>query len=109
MLQYNCSIINPNAFIMKRTLIIFPLMFIIALAGSAFTRHAQSAKSDQMIIYYYDSNWNTCDATEIEDGTCFSDNLGYICTVYIPGHGYQYVFQDGYGSTCYQPFYSYVP
>lgn len=62
-----------------------------------------------MIIYYYDPNWNACDATEIQVGTCFSDNLGYLCAVYIPRLGYQYVFQDGYGSTCYQPFYSYVP
>jgi hypothetical protein len=98
-----------NAFIMKRTRIIFPLLFFIALAGSAFTLHSHSAKKDQMIIYYYDPNWNTCDATEIEDGACFSDDLGYICMVYIPGLGYQYAFQDGFGSTCYQPFYSYVP
>jgi hypothetical protein len=94
---------------MKRTQLLFPLMFLVALGASAFSFHAKSAKSDQSIGYYYDPNWNTCDAIQLDDGKCMSDNLGYTCMEFIPGIGYQYVFQGVFGNTCYQPFYSYVP
>jgi len=94
---------------MKQTKLIFPLMFLVALAGSAFSLHGKPAKSDQMIAYYYDPVWNTCDATELDDSKCMSNNLGYNCMEFIPGLGYQYMFQAGFGNTCYQPFYSYVP
>ena len=94
---------------MKQTTLLFPLMFLIALAGSAFSRHEKTGKSDQMIAYYYDPVWNTCDAIELDDSKCMSNNYGYNCTEYIPGIGYQYMFQAGFGNTCYAPFYSYVP
>jgi len=85
-------------------------MFLIALAGSAFSQHSKAAQKKQMLAWYYDPNWNVCYETEIDnDGQCMSDNLGFVCEQYIGGLGYQYMFQAGFGSTCYAPYYSYVP
>lgn len=88
---------------------IFPLMFLVALGGSAFSRHSSSAKAGVIDAYYYDPNWNTCNEIQLDDQKCMSDNLGYVCMEYVDGIGYQYVYQAGFGNTCYQPFYSYVP
>jgi|GEM_PF-1907600 len=95
---------------MKRIQFIFPLVFLIALAVSAFSRHAtKSAAKWPMTAYYYDPNWNTCDEIELDDDKCYPDAVAYLCQEYIGGLGYEQMWQAGFGNTCYQPFYSYTP
>jgi len=82
-------------------------MFILALAGSAFTKQARSSKADLIVAYYEDPNYSTCDFVQLDDGKCIADNVGYPCTEYISGIGWSQMYQNGIGSVCYTPYYSY--
>lgn len=92
---------------MKRMQLIFPLVFLMALAGSAFSRHATTSARSQMLVYYEDPNWNTCVETEIDDDKCVTDPVGNQCQEYIGGIGQANMWQAGFGNTCYMPFYQY--
>lgn len=94
---------------MKRAKLIFPLMFLVALAGSAFTRYsASSSKKEVITAYYYDQGYGSCNTTSIDDGQCITDNVGSLCYMFVYDYGtYTLMFQNWLPSTCYQPFYSY--
>jgi len=94
---------------MKRMQLIFPLMFLLALGGSAFSRHVKSTPASTIDAWYYDPRWNVCNEVQLSDDKCFVDNLAYPCLEYIGGIGYTPMWQSGFGSTCYQPYYQYVP
>lgn len=95
---------------MKRAkLFLFPLLFIIALAGSAFTRQKASAAASYITAYYLD-NFGFCKAIVLSDGKCLTDNLNYVCTEYVPDLGKTTdMYQNNIGNTCFQPYYSYFP
>jgi hypothetical protein len=98
---------------MKKIKWLFPLMFLIALGGSAFTRStAGKAKKDVVNVYYQDS-YGYCDYTEIVDpnNNCVSYPLNYICSenVYWDGTGWTVMYQYGFTTVCAQPYYSYYP
>jgi len=82
-------------------------MFIIALAGSAFTRIANSSK-DVIPAFYYNSGYGICQTTSIVPGHCTVDNVGSLCYVFVFAYGnYSILYQNGIPFTCYTPFYSY--
>jgi len=91
---------------MKRLLL--PAIFVIALAGSAFTQfsHASSKFGTTM---YYKTSFGDCNYTYIIDANCVATQLNYICEEDITGYGWQTMLQQEVGSNCYQPFYSYYP
>lgn len=93
---------------MKRVKFIFPLMFLAASAGSAFTRFSSS--KEVIPAYYYDESYATCNTTSIQDGQCIVDNVGYICHQFVFEYGQDAdLYQYAIPSACYQPFYSYLP
>jgi hypothetical protein len=93
---------------MKRAKFIFPLVFLLALAGSAFTRYHKSAAKEVIPAYYFDDTWATCNTTSIDDGICIVDNVGEICNQYVYEYGqFTTLYQNGIPSGCYQPFYRY--
>jgi hypothetical protein len=95
---------------MKRVSLIFPLMFLVALAGSAFTQLKSSSTSKKATLtYYYDDNWAMCDGTAIVDGNCISDPVGYVCKEFVDSYGWAIMYQYGVPTGCFQPFYSYYP
>ena len=89
---------------MKR--ILFPAIFLVALSSAAFTRTSHATRSADEIGYYVD-NSGLCQPWEIDDYNCVADDLGYLCAENIPGVGWEIMCQDEFGSTCYQPYYSY--
>lgn len=92
---------------MKRVTLIFPLMFIVALAGSAFTQFSKSSK-EVIPAYYYNDAYAICQTTSIDAGTCIADNVGYICYAFVYEYGQNTIlYQYGIPSACYQPFYTY--
>jgi len=93
---------------MRKMKWLFPLLFGIALAGSAFTRLPAKATSSPMIAYYEDP-YGYCDATEVDDPNCTSDFLNYICyeDMVDDGTGWTVMYQMGFTTTCWQPYYSY--
>jgi hypothetical protein len=94
---------------MKRMKLIFPLMFIIALAGSAFSRQSTATKSRFVQAYYQDPWLDNCNSTQLVDGKCVVDPVGYICQENVLGLGPQDMYQSMIPSLCYQPYYSYTP
>lgn len=94
---------------MKCAKLIFPSMFILALASSAFTQRPSSQSKRDVTVYYEDNLHHTCNPYVISDGDCITDYAGYTCMVYIENTGnYVAVWQQGgFGLTCFQPYYSY--
>ena len=93
---------------MKRVKLNFPLVFLVALAGSAFTRYSRSSAKEVIPAYYYDNAYGTCNTTSIEDGQCMVDPVGGPCYQYVFDYGqYTLMYQNGVPSGCYMPFYSY--
>lgn len=95
---------------MKRVKILFPLMFILALAGSAFTQQVSSHSKRDVTVYYQDNLHHQCNSYVTTDGQCITDYASYQCTIYIQDVGtYMPVWQQGgLGLTCFQPYYSYT-
>jgi hypothetical protein len=82
-------------------------MFIVALAGSAFTRISNSSK-DVIPAYYYNSAYGLCKTTSIDPGQCIADDVGNLCYVFVFEYGkYSLLYQNGTPFNCYTPFYSY--
>lgn len=90
---------------MKR--FILPAMFIVALAGSAFTRYSRTASSDY--IGYYEDKFGNCQSFDISDYNCIMDALNYPCYEDVGIGTPQLMLQYEFGNTCYQPYYSYYP
>ena len=86
--------------------ILFPTLFLAALSSAAFTNSSHTTKSYSEIAYYYDAT-GMCQPWEVDDYNCVADDMGYLCTENIPGLGWEVMCQDEFGSTCYQPYYSY--
>jgi len=94
---------------MRKTKFIFPVLFIIALAGSAFTQQSKFAKKGYLIAYYENPWQGDCSTAQLIDAQCVSDPTGYTCTVNIIGSGSFVMYQYGLPGICYQPYYSYTP
>ncbi|HVU95411.1 MAG TPA: hypothetical protein VHE34_09310 [Puia sp.] len=96
---------------MKKIKWLFPSLFLIALAGSAFTRqsHAKSKYTD--VPGYYQNSYHYCVYYNYDDqfDNCVTDNLNYICweNAYWDGSGWVVWNQFGLGTVCWQPYYSY--
>lgn len=86
-------------------------MFVLALAGSAFTRFSTTstakAQAKNSITAYYEGPWNTCESWVVTDDNCVPEQLGYICWELTEDNGWQVMLQYAFGTTCYQPYYSY--
>jgi hypothetical protein len=92
---------------MKRMHLLFPLLFLIALGGSAFSRYSHSEKTGTINAWYYDPNWNTCDGIQLDDDKCVVDPVGNQCQEFIGGLGFTDMWQSVFGNTCYLPYYQY--
>lgn len=95
---------------MKRAKLLFPLMFVLALAATAFTQRASSLSRRDTTVYYEDDLYHTCNAYITTDGQCITDYASYQCSIYIIDEGnYMPVWQqNGLGINCFQPYYSYT-
>lgn len=95
---------------MKRAKLIFPAIFVLALASSAFTQRASSHARRDVTVYYSDDLQHTCNPYVTTDGQCLKDYAGYICEVYVEEIGSSTMVwqQDSMGMNCFQPYYSYV-
>lgn len=98
---------------MKKFNWLFPAIFLIALAGSAFTRHS-SGKSRMTDVYaYYMNRYHYCVSVDYSDpyDNCVTDDLNYICweNAYWDGSGWVVFNQYGLLTICWQPYYSYYP
>jgi hypothetical protein len=91
--------------------LIIPVVVVIALAGSAFTRFSNTSQSKKTIwdAYYYDSFGN-CQPTIFDDDNCTDDSefAGYVCTE-LTENGYQPMYQEENGYVCNLPFWAYFP
>jgi hypothetical protein len=91
--------------------VIIPAVFILAIAGSAFTRFSNTSQSKKLIWngYYYDS-WHNCQPIAFDDDNCTDDSefAGYICTE-LTDNGYQNMFQNELGYVCNTPYWAYFP
>ena len=96
---------------MRKFKYLFPAMFLIALAGSAFTR--QSAHKSKAFDWpgYYQDPYGYCDDYYVTDPNCSPDLLGPVCEEYIitDGIGWTTIFEFGTTTTCWQPLYSLYP
>ena len=87
--------------------ILLPAMFLIALAGSAFTKYSKTATNNYFTTMYYDDGYGDCEYTYIIDANCVTEQLNYICWEDTWDIGWAVMLQHEVGYTCYQPFYSY--
>lgn len=94
---------------MRKMKWVFPLMFVIALAGSAFTRQSSHKTSASTIYPYYQDSYGYCVSTAINDDNCTTVVLNYVCyeDIVSDGTGWTVMYQYGYGTVCWQPYYSY--
>jgi hypothetical protein len=97
---------NLKSFYMKKAKFIFPLMFAIALTGSAFSR---SSAANGQLAFYQDPWMDDCTSTSLPGGQCVTDPANYICEENIIGMGAYVMYQSGVPGICYQPYYSYTP
>lgn len=98
---------------MKKINWLFPAVFIIALAGSAFARQSYGKSKNTVVNAFYQNRYRSCVYTVYYDpfDNCVTDQLNYICweNAYWDGSGWVVFNQFGYLSACWQPYYSYYP
>jgi hypothetical protein len=89
----------------KLRFFLWPLLALIAFAGSAFTKLKAKSNKFGMPAYYFDQWSGTCASTYVY-GLCTLSNTGRFCTVYESSVGaYVTMFQYGLPYYCYQPLY----
>jgi hypothetical protein len=97
---------------MRKIKWLFPLMFFIALGGSAFTNSTVYKAKYTVVPAWYQDMYGYCDFIDYEDyfDNCVSIPQGNICYEFIPGAGMTVLYQNGNGGiTCWNPYYSYYP
>ena len=96
---------------MRKMKWLFPLMFVVAFAGSAFTRQStQQKKTFGYPCYYQDANDGYCDSYFVNDDNCTPDLMGPVCEEFIlDNDGWTIIFAYGTSVVCWQPFYSLYP
>ena len=94
---------------MRKMKWLFPAMFFFAIAGSAFTRQSAGKVVQTPISSYYQDMYGYCENIVINDPNCTADNLGYICyeDMVDDGTGWAVMYQSGFSTVCWQPYYSY--
>ena len=98
---------------MRKINLLFPLMFVLALAGSAFTRQStstQKAKSFGTPAYYQDP-YGYCDDVYVDDTNCSYYYYSYVCEEFVidNGEGWTVMYQNGTATVCWNPLYSLYP
>ena len=95
---------------MRKINLFFPLMFLLALGASAFTRISnQKSKAMQGWAYYVDPN-NYCSQFYVNDTNCDLYLTGPVCEEWVNIYsGWQIMYQFGTSTVCWQPYYSLYP
>ncbi|HVU95413.1 MAG TPA: hypothetical protein VHE34_09320 [Puia sp.] len=98
---------------MKKFNWLFPSLFLIALAGSAFTRHSLGKSKGTVVDAYYMNTHRYCVFVDYYDpyDNCVTEVTNYICkeNAYWDGSGWVVFNQCGFNTVCWQPYYSYYP
>ena len=95
---------------MKKINLLFPLLFVIALAGSAFTRQSLQKKKAFGVNAFYQDQSNFCDQIWVDDPNCSPDLLGPVCEEFIlDNQGWTVMYEFGTSVVCWQPLYSLYP
>jgi len=95
---------------MRKINFLFPVVILIALAGSAFTKQSSQKKTKAFPIdaYYRDAS-NFCQYSPVDDPNCSPDLLGPVCEEFQMDVGWTVMFEFGTTTICWQPLYSLYP
>lgn len=91
---------------MKKRMLFYMAIFVIAISGAAFTK-AKAKKSADLTVYYQ-KDPTTCVQAQIQKD-CTVDNLNNPCTWYFPFDGQKNVFHDATTIDCITPMYQPLP
>ena len=84
--------------------LLFPMMFLVAAGGAAFTRPTKAKAFDQS-VYYYDEWTFTC--TPVIGQGCTVDYTTVPCSTFVDDEIQPVpLYQSGMFGVCWQPLYS---
>lgn len=94
---------------MRKIKFLFPLLFLIALAGSAFTRQSAQKVNAFGVNAYYKDPYGYCNSLFVNDPNCSPTLNGPVCYEYVNGIGWTVMYEFGTATVCWQPYYSLYP